>query len=166
MILASYVDRAPGEIVFRTETLGRPIVEASGDLAFSVANADESAVVAVGAGRSIGVDLEPASAWRQVEEVAERFLPSRSVADINAAPERQRPRLWVELWTEVEARSKLDGRGLSDLNADSAALLMDIPAHVVPLDLGKGFIGCLAYTGAAATVRLFDVDPADFVDDD
>ena len=78
-----------------------------------------------------------------------------------ATPAWERPRRWAELWTELEARAKLDGRGLADLTADTAAQLMSLSAHIVRLDLHERFVGTLAYSGGRVRARSHDFDSAD-----
>ena len=162
VILGAYMYRPARELVFRHGPHGRPALESSERLTFSVARGGERGVVGVAADRSIGVDVEPLSSAEDIEAIAERFLPPLHVAGIRRALPTDQRLLWCELWTELEARAKLDGRGLADLSPDTAARLMSFHASIVRLSLIEGFVGTLAYLGGSVRPRSFDFDLAYF----
>ncbi|AUG75703.1 hypothetical protein CFP65_0754 [Kitasatospora sp. MMS16-BH015] len=106
-VLAGYTGAAPAELVFRHGPAGRP--EVPGAPAFSVSAAGEWAVLAVGAGPVLGVDLELAGQGRELNAVARRFLPALALEQ--SAPER-REAVFLRAWTRYEATLKAAGLGL------------------------------------------------------
>jgi 4'-phosphopantetheinyl transferase len=155
-ILARYAQQPAHELVFDYEPLGRPTLHGSRGLTFSAAHAGDRGLIAVGRRPAIGIDIEPLSAATDVEAIADGFLPPPNVAAIRQAPAAARPRLWIELWTELEARAKLDGNGLADLNRDVAARLLGLPVFIEHVEVGDDWAGTLAYAGARARIRTFD----------
>jgi 4'-phosphopantetheinyl transferase len=151
-VLGSYLASRPEDVRFRYETLGRPVLDPSTELSFSVAHAGSVGLVGVTRGRSIGLDIEPLSAASQIADIAEHYLPPDRVATIRASPLEVRDEGWVGLWTEIEACAKVDGRGLTDLTTSTAAQLLDRDLHRVRFGPTLCHLATLAYDGQAAGV--------------
>jgi phosphopantetheinyl transferase len=160
-ILGSYLARPAAGLRFRYEPLGRPVLDPPTELSFSVAHAGAVGLVAVARARAVGVDVEPISAAGQIADIADTYLPPDLVATIRAGHADVRDEQWVGLWTEVEARTKLDGRGLAELDPTSAAALLDRDLHRVRFGPTRGHIGTLAYGGSPARVSYFAFEPPD-----
>ena len=87
-VLGRYLDQAPGEIRLKTEEHGKPrLAEAARGLSFNLSHSDRLALIAVAAGREVGVDLELIG--------------------------EDHPRDFYGDWTEHEARVKCLGIGLT-----------------------------------------------------
>lgn len=155
-ILGRYVSRHPGDLRFRYEARGRPVLDPPTDLTFSVAHAGAVGLIAVAVARAVGVDVEPISAAAGIAEIADRYLPPDRVAAIRTIRSIDaRNARWVGLWTEVEACAKLDGRGLGDIDPPTfAALLRGDPQRIM-FEPAIGHIGMLAYAGESASVSYF-----------
>ncbi len=157
-ILGRYLAMPAGRLRFRIEPHGRPVLDPSAELSFSASHAGAIGLVAV-ACAGVGVDLEPTSTARQIANFADRYMPADCVAKIRAAPAEVRNEEWVGLWTELEARAKLDGRGLADLDPISTAALLRLEMHVVRFGPAPGYIGTLAHGGQKADVSYFAFEP-------
>lgn len=158
IILGGYLGASPAKLGFRTEPRGRPVLVPPTDMSFSVAHAEAVALVAVGRGRAVGIDLEPLEAAAQIAEVAEAFLPADRVAAIRAVVPEERDGAWLRLWTNLEASAKLDGRGLADLDPTTAAALLRLDAHRLPFRATATVEATLAYGGLPASVSFLTFD--------
>jgi 4'-phosphopantetheinyl transferase len=156
-ILSRYTGGSGHSLGLAREPRGRVVLEPSTPFSFSVAHAGALGIVAVGRARSIGVDLEPLSAARQIAAVGDHYLPRDRVAAIRAAPEREQNERWLRLWTEVEAYAKLDGRGLVD--AESAEFLLEAREHRVQFRPTADHIATLIYSGQTARIAYLTFTP-------
>jgi len=110
-ILARYTGCPPGELQLRTGPRGKP--ELAGDLQFSCADSGDTAVVAVGRGRRVGVDVERLRPVRDAVAVARMHFTSAEHAQLCALPPRQRDTAFLWGWTRKEAYVKAHGDGLA-----------------------------------------------------
>lgn len=156
-ILAGYLGAEPGRLRFGRSPLGRQYLETSErlDLDFSCSNSGPMALVAVARGLGVGVDLE----------MAATDLPYRQLGELVLDAETQRATLlagdpqaaFLEAFTALEARAKLAGIGLAE-----AVRRGSEPSSVAPgaclsrLEVGSGFVACLATSGRPAAVRMVD----------
>lgn len=116
-MLARRLGLAPTMVPITSEAGGRPVVAGSG-LVISLSHCDGLGVCAVaerGFGE-IGVDAEPASAVRHLDEIVAEYL---TPAEQRALPEAGDARhdVLVRLWTAKEAVLKVRGTGLVSLGS-------------------------------------------------
>lgn len=116
VLLGRYLEVAPEDILFCYGEKGKPQVVISMnscDLSFNVSNSGDLGLIAVTAGRAIGVDIErivPEVDW---VEIATRFFSDREVRALLALPEDERLRGFFGCWTRKEALLKGKGQGLT-----------------------------------------------------
>jgi 4'-phosphopantetheinyl transferase len=158
-VLARYLATAAGDLHFRYEPLGRPILVPTTDLSFSLAHSGGLGVLAVAWGRAVGIDLEALAAAVEIADVADRYLPAGRVAAIRSGSLEAQAQEWVGLWTEVEACAKLDGRGLAELDASTAAALLDRDVRRILFAPARDHVAALAYDGQPALVSYFAYEP-------
>lgn len=110
-VLAAALGISPTAVRLRRTDLGRPVLEGSVDLRFSLTNTHRLVACATTRGQDVGLDAEPLDRGPEILALA----PSVFTRD-----ERERlrtfadePRAAVELWTAKEAYLKLRGLGLS-----------------------------------------------------
>ena len=113
-VLSRYGPRAPQEWRFSADANGRPrIANPPPGLAldFNLSHAGELAVLAVAAGRTVGVDVESLARTRDTGRLERYFAPAEraALAALPAAGRRQR---FFELWTLKESYLKARGVGL------------------------------------------------------
>lgn len=111
--LSTYLGVPPSDLKFRRSVHGRPELDASTDLRFSLANTLGMVVCAVDVGHEVGVDTEPLSRARQLLGMAasvctptERERLARLSRDTVQAQA-------VRLWTLKEAYMKARGLGIA-----------------------------------------------------
>ncbi len=113
-VLSRYGPRAPQEWRFSADANGRPrIANPPPGLAldFNLSHAGELAVLAVAAGRAVGVDVESLARDTDTGRLERYFAPAEraALAALPAAGRRQR---FFELWTLKESYLKARGEGL------------------------------------------------------
>jgi 4'-phosphopantetheinyl transferase len=168
ILLGRYLEAPPGEIRFHYGKHGRPEIalpEDSRGLRFNVADSGGLALMAVGSGRAIGVDVEKVRPMPDLLEIARGFFSAREIEALVAVSEDQRQEAFFACWTRKEAFLKATGMGLMyPLSAFSVSVDPDGPAELLEfgedgntaaqwsmkdIKAGEGFKGALAWTGGA-----------------
>lgn len=142
-ILGSYTGVTPREVVFRYGANGKPELSAELEkslVKFNLSHSDETALLAVARGLTLGIDIELVNPEFATEEIASRFFSAREVECLQALPADQRVEAFFFCWTRKEAYIKALGEGLS-----------------VPLDSFEVAFG----PGVTAALLAVRVDPAE-----
>jgi 4'-phosphopantetheinyl transferase len=180
-IIARYLDREPGAMVFRYGPSGKPVLRdeaGSGGIRFNLSHADGVALYAVTRGRDVGVDIERIRADMASERIAERFFSPHEVAALRALrPERQCEAFFT-CWTRKEAYVKARGAGITaGLDQFDVSLAPDEPAAILAnreaseahrrwslhhLTPGPGYVGAVAVEGESHTLTCWQwPEPSD-----
>ncbi|MCS6288708.1 MAG: 4'-phosphopantetheinyl transferase superfamily protein [Nitrospira sp.] len=175
-ILARYVGGAPAQIEFATGAHGKPALTgrscAGQDIQFSLSHSGEYAVVAVAAGRAVGVDVEVRRQDVDVLNLAQRFFAAGEAHQIIETQGDAQQQLFYRYWTAKEAYLKGRGVGLF-LALDQFEILFDDGSPIArvctrdsgaldtnwqvrSLSLADDISGALAVEGPAWQVRLCD----------
>jgi len=171
ILLGRYLETPPAEIRFQYENYGKPEIALTHDsrgLRFSVSNSGGLALIAVGSGSAIGVDIEKVRPMPDFLDIARRFFPAREVQAILALGENKRQEAFFACWTRKEAFLKSTGDGLTyplsefsvSVDPDGPAELLEVkgdPNAVTHWSLesvrpGAGYMGALAYKGPLCRV--------------
>ena len=175
MILASYLDAAPEELMFREGAHGKPFVDCPADavpLRFNLSHSDNLALVAVARGREVGVDVERVRPVSDMAGIAARFFsPLERQALDRVAPD-QRLRAFFATWVAKEAYLKACGDGLIralrdfDVTIGEEAQLRLLVVRDRPgdearwtlgrLDVGHGHVAALAIEGSGRQLRQWE----------
>jgi 4'-phosphopantetheinyl transferase len=118
LILGRYLGRSPERLRFHSNAYGKPaLLMEEGDggepLRFNLSHSADLALLAVGRGREIGVDIECIKADFAYHELAERFFSERETATLRALPPDLQSQAFFNCWTRKEAYIKARGKGLS-----------------------------------------------------
>jgi 4'-phosphopantetheinyl transferase len=162
-LLGRYLDRDPLDLRFVLGPHGKPALspegptrpEATGDLRFNLSHSGGLALVAVTAGRAVGIDVEVA-ARRRVDElaVAARVLgdeQARRLADLNS---RARARAFLRAWVAHEAVVKCLGLGLGLATPLEGSPPADLWTAAV--DVGPRAAAAVAVEGGPCELRFRD----------
>src|SRR5690606_37840893 len=122
---------------------GRP-GRAGGGLLTSLSHADGLVATAVSAAGPVGIDIEPASRARDMDELAARVCHPRELAALSALPGPGRGRALLSLWVRKEALLKAAGIGME----------VEMDRFQAPPDRVLALPGS-ARDGSAA-IRMFD----------
>lgn len=113
-ILSSYLLVPPRDVPLGAGPLGKPeIMSTRNGPRFNASSSGSVACVALCSSGLIGVDLEARGDGHPVPP-ARLFASTREQASLAAAPEGERHRQTLELWTMKEAVAKASGVGVSD----------------------------------------------------
>ena len=116
ILLARFLNIAPEKIRFSYTTKDKPEVSADQNprsLRFNLSHSDNMAVIAVGIGAAIGVDIERMRDSVNTADLAERFFSAREREGIRSLPEHLRFQAFYACWARKEAFLKANGEGLS-----------------------------------------------------
>ncbi|MDI1353139.1 MAG: 4'-phosphopantetheinyl transferase superfamily protein [bacterium] len=111
-ILARYLNTAPEHLEFMYNNQGKPSVINSQKLQFNVSHTGDLAIIAIGKGYPLGVDIERFSA-RPYEGIAHSLFSAQELKEFIKAPPALKPALFFHIWAQKEAFIKASGLGLS-----------------------------------------------------
>jgi len=158
IILGRYLNRPPEEIRYVANPHGKPGLApglGSGQLRFNLAHSGDLALVAVAAGREVGVDVEHCRALPEVESIAQRYFSVEERETLATLPDWQRREAFFNIWACKEAFIKATGLGLSyPLQSFSAPLVA--PAGQRPAQVETG-ASTLSGAGQAWGLRRLSV---------
>jgi 4'-phosphopantetheinyl transferase len=112
IILARYLNTSPERLEFTYNAQGKPSVVNSQKLQFNLSHTGEIAILAVGKGFPVGVDIEQYSA-RPYDGIAKTLFSETELYGLLKAPPSLKPALFFHVWAQKEAFIKASGLGLS-----------------------------------------------------
>ncbi|ULA62564.1 MAG: 4'-phosphopantetheinyl transferase [Nitrospira sp.] len=176
-ILGRYLGLTPSRIEFRTTATGKPALAGlrseQTTLTFNLSHAHGNALIAVGQGRAVGVDVEMIREDVEALKLAERFFSSREQQYLRATPPASRSLEFFHYWVAKEAVLKAEGIGLASLQACEidwsrgsahGGVSVELgggslrPWVVRTLDCGPGWVGAVAAQGADWTIHPCHAD--------
>jgi 4'-phosphopantetheinyl transferase len=98
-VLGRYVRRSPEELRFETDPWGKPSLRDHPSLAFNVSHSGPLMLIAVAAGRPVGIDLEQIRTDIDAAGIADRFLSPGERAALAAVPAELLPAAFFTCWT-------------------------------------------------------------------
>lgn len=105
--------RPPESIRFLKGSHGKPAIGNAPELHFSLSYARHIALIGIGSGHAMGVDVEPQQPMPDALELARtHFTAAEFIAIQNAASDDERRLLFLRGWTRKEACLKAIGTGL------------------------------------------------------
>jgi len=113
VVLGRALGRPADSLRFETGPHGKPhLADSPLDARFNLSHSGERALIALAAGREVGIDVE---ARRQVNvlELATRFFAPAETAMLRALPTEEQHAAFLRCWTRKEAFIKAIGDGLS-----------------------------------------------------
>lgn len=171
-ILGRYISLAPVDVRLCAAPGGKPAlapVAPGQHLAFNLSHSYELALIAVGSGRQLGVDVERIRAEAPGEAIAERFFASAETAMLRALPPEARLAAFFAGWTRKEAYSKARGDGLrKPLDQFAVIIAPEQPAALLydasdpyatsrwslrTLDVGRAYAAAVAVEGHGWRLR-------------
>ena len=169
-ILAAELDQPPASVRLHLGPHGRPGLDPDAhrsDLDFNLSHSGELALVAVGRGLRVGVDVERPRPGRDPLRVANRYFSAAEVEAVQAVPETDRPLAFLRYWTAKEALAKGLGLGLQT-PIGGLELAVQPGGTMVPVreakdwrlieltELPRGYCGALAVDDEEAQIVIRD----------
>lgn len=115
-LLARYTLQRPEQLSFAEGPNGKPALAPGSnekDIQFNLAHSGDHALIAIAAGREVGVDIERVVQQDDHERIARRFFSSRELASFLGYPNTQRTEAFFRHWVRKEAYLKARGLGLT-----------------------------------------------------
>jgi 4'-phosphopantetheinyl transferase len=161
-LLAAYLGREPGSIVFEPGLNGKPRLrdESPDGLRFNMSHSGDMAVLAVIRGREVGVDIEALHYPAPDTGAFRAFFSPCELSSIEACAGGERATTFYRTWTRKEALLKATGEGLGGMDADLDLSSGDdlwrhgVSWHVRDLDLQPEYAAAIAVEGAVVDVEL------------
>ncbi len=110
-ILAAYCGKSAAELEIVRSDYGKPSLAETHAIEFNLTHSGDWILLAV-AGKRVGIDLETPRELRDARGLARRILTDAEFANWSNHSEDERERAFFRLWTQKEAVTKFDGRGL------------------------------------------------------
>ena len=172
LLLAQYVNCSPRDVGLTIGANGKPALRDDSGLRFNMSHSGRLAVYAIARCCEVGVDVEEIRAIADLEGVARRFFsPAEATELMSISEEKQRRSAFFRCWTCKESYIKAIGQGLSiGLDQFQVGLLPDSPPRFIHIgndtreasawtlqhfEPAAGYLGALAYRGAARGLNLF-----------
>ena len=176
-ILGRQLGEDPRAFDFQYGPQGKPFLTESwrgSTVSFNVSHTRGLALIAVAAGRALGVDVEALTPRVHAVELARRFFAPGEVRALLEFPVAERREAFFRCWTRKEAFLKATARGIS-LGLDQFEVSLDPretsalrATHgdpreaarwsLVDLDAGPGFAAALAVEGHGHDVACWEAD--------
>lgn len=176
-ILAHYAGLPADALRFDVDALGKPFLRHAGAPAYNLSHTRGLALVAVGAGTAVGVDVEQLRPLADAEALAQRFLSAAEAATVLQAAPAGRGAAFLRTWTRKEAVLKASGHGLAldtrdiEVGPGPADRLVELDREgrtdryrIVSLAPDPGWVAALAVAekahAAPPIVRCFELGAA------
>lgn len=168
-ILEFYVGIPAAALRFTYGENGKPQLAPATGVEFNLTHSGELAVVAVGRGGRLGVDVEDRRRGRPFLRLARRYFSTPEYRWLEALPESRQTAGFYRLWVLKEAYLKAVGTGLTfapnrftfELDGDLAALTAtEMPGDDVTRwsflepTLAADYLAAVCYEGSAKCLRL------------
>lgn len=174
-ILARYLYISPEDVQFEIGEHGKPIISSKPGLDFNLSHSGDFALIAIGNGHKIGVDVEKHRHDMEYEKIAQRFFSEREKIELKKLSTDQKVIGFFNCWTRKEAYIKAQGLGLLlPLDDFDVSLTPNQPAilHATRPDpqeasnwilfsvqVHPDHTGAVAVNGKNMRLRLWDWDP-------
>jgi phosphopantetheinyl transferase len=168
--------KAPQEWKFAKTHLGKPfVVDLPSPISFTLAHTDALIAIAVSTSVEVGIDVETIDQLISDDLICDSCTLAEK-AHLLSLPQTQRTRQFIQLWTEKEAYSKLQGCGLScefssmslpfsggDRGGDTGPKACHLEGFFIPANNGLHYASlAVANDGREPIdVRVFDVSGPD-----
>jgi 4'-phosphopantetheinyl transferase len=145
------------------------------DVSFNVSHSGELALLAVGRGREVGIDIERMDAHTDMDALARRFLSEAERSCLASLEGPGRRAAFYRAWTSKEAYLKARGVGLSvPLDSFDVSFRPGAPPRLLAsrevgaavarwtlmeLPTGPDYAAVLAIDGTPRTIRLWHWSP-------
>ena len=169
LLLSRYLRLPPDHIRISAGSNGKPTIQ--GPLGFNIGHSGVIGLVAFALGCEVGVDVEVARPFEDMEALTTRFFCVEEAEEIRRVSSVDRPMAFYRCWTRKEAYVKALGSGLStpldsfrvSIAADEPVRFMRLPEgssawSLYDLEVEEGYVAALAHPGAARSVNVRRLD--------
>lgn len=111
-VLGQYLQQSPASLAFSRSEKGKPYI-ANNSLRFNLSHSGHWALLALGQGMELGVDIEQIRDSRDLLGIAENYYHPDEFAQLRQQDGTEQVRFFYQLWTLKEALLKAMGVGIS-----------------------------------------------------
>ena len=137
-LLGRYIPCTPETIDFAYGPRGKPAIVGPGtrpDIRFNLSHSHSLAVITIGRGREVGIDVELIRTEFAGEAIARRYFSVKEVAELSSLSAELRTEGFFLCWTRKEAYIKAKGDGLQiPLDSFDVSLSPGLPATLSSAD--------------------------------
>ncbi len=148
-ILAAYRQSDPTDLRFRYNRNGKPLLDDM-PLGFNLAHSGALGLLAVGASRRIGVDIELIRPILHLESIARRLFDHKTQTRLMALEGDVRIEAFLREWTRLEAGVKAVGSGVFQSGSAVTDNRDSDDTSRLSFRIAKRAIGALAVVGKGA----------------
>ena len=131
-ILAHYLNLAAGEIKYKKNQHGKPLLDHKTPLNFNMSHSRDKAIVAVTNHSTIGVDIEFSDKNTGWEKIVPRYFHPDEINYLFAQPKDRQKQTFFQIWTRKEAYIKAIGTGFATALASFSVIDKEISYHAEP----------------------------------
>jgi 4'-phosphopantetheinyl transferase len=149
LVLANYVAGDPIGLILSADERGKPFLadrRSTIDVQFNLSHSGGLALIAVAAGRRVGVDIEQLRTLPDLDGMAARVCSAAERAALSALAGEQRESAFFAMWTRKEALAKATGEGIRAIVRDPVDEPDNSYTLVEVTDL-SGYAACVAAEG-------------------
>ncbi len=156
-LLGRYAGLPPGQVSLRRGHFGKPALQqppGESGIQFNVSHSGRVGLIALAAGRQIGVDVEEIRGDTRVDDLTRDFFTAEERESLRGLEGETRIRAFYAAWTRKEAEIKACGGSI----AVARAGVPRSPGEWVLRDLpvGDGYAAALCSDGRPARVALWE----------
>jgi 4'-phosphopantetheinyl transferase len=154
IVLGAYVGREPRELSFVLSDKGKPAFSAETStkrLCFNLSHSGDFALIALAAGREVGVDIERVQDRPDMYQPQNSFLAPGEQVRLNELAPSQRRDFFYRVWTCKEAVLKATGQGIA-----SGLRSPDLSLNLTQAQARAGFV--VEHNGGCW--RVYELEPA------
>ena len=152
VLLGAYLGKSATGLKFEIPAGGKPRLADGAGLEFNLSHSGELALLAVGKGRSLGVDLERMKPVENALRIARRVFPGHLIERLETIAPEHRDHAFLLAWTEFEARQKLTGAGIFGSEASWN------PSDTFGFSPTDGYIATLAWARSDSATQICHYD--------
>lgn len=150
MLLSDHLGMIPADVPIAVGTSGKPFLAgAAQDVTFNMSHSRHTALIAIGRGAEIGIDIEDDDGATDYGDLIDTVFDEETAERINRGDPQSRRQLLLRGWTRKEAVAKALGSGF----------LIDPKHFPVPLDRAGPWTVCLQ--DGSRTFCLIDLSAPD-----
>lgn len=114
LCLARYTKQPPQSLALQATDKGKPfLADSDTAIQFNLSHCNQVAILAIGWGEPLGVDIESTTRNRSQRDIAARYFHPLELAQLAALDDSQHNQHFFRLWTLKEAFFKATGEGIS-----------------------------------------------------
>ena len=155
-LLGRYAGLPPDQVRLLRGPFGKPALQPGGpgaDIEFNVSHSGALALIAMAAGRRVGVDVEEIRGDVRVEDLARDFLSAQERESLRGLDGQAKMRAFYPAWTRREAAIKAFGGSITQPKPDAPC---EGQWHLEDIPVGEGYAAALCSEGMPARIFFWE----------